>query len=254
MTRAHRNEMYPTIVFLDLEGTIFLKERRLDNGKVAPSAWTVLAERLGKECLREEEETKDCWLRGEYPGYVEWMRDTIRIHQKYGLTRKVFEEVVNGVEFTPGVHEAVSELKNCGVITAIVSGGLKALADRAQRELKVDHALSGCEYFFNHMTGVIEHFNLLPSDEQGKVGFVRLIAKEHGIDLRDCAFVGDGKNDVNLAKSVGFSLAFNAQPELQAVVSRAINQAEGEEDFRAVTDAIRVHFPRRSHLVAEGSQ
>lgn len=238
--------MYPKIVFLDLEGTIFLKEHRLDNGKVAPSAWTVLAERLGKVCLQEEEETKNRWIRGEYSGYVEWMRDTIRIHQKHGLNRQIFEEVINDVEFTPGIGDAIAELQRFGAITAIVSGAFKALADRAQRELKVDHALSGCEYFFDDETGLIEHFNLLPSDEQGKVGFVRLIANEHGINLHDCAFVGDGKNDIHLAQSVGFSVAFNAQPELRAVASWKIDQDKGREDFGAVTEAIRERFPHRS--------
>jgi phosphoserine phosphatase len=230
---------------MDLEGTIFLKNYRLDNGKVAPSAWTVIAEQLGPGCLAEEEETKERWNRGEYSGYVEWMRDTIRIHQKYGLKKHVYEEIINSVNFTPGVHEAVLEFQQHNTITAIITGGFKALADRAQKELKVDHALSACEYFFNDKTGIIDHFNLLPSDEEGKVDFMKLIAKEHGVNLEDCAFVGDGKNDVGLACAVGFSVAFNAQPELNEHVSFIVKQPKLQENFHAVAEAIRLSFPQR---------
>jgi phosphoserine phosphatase len=229
---------------MDLEGTIFRKEHRLDNGIAAPSAWTVIADYLGQDCLDEEEKTKQRWLRGDYCGYVEWMRDTIRIHQKYGLRRSAFEEVINAVEFMPGVHQAVSEFRNSGTITAIVSGGFKALADRAQRGLKIDHALSACDYFFNDQTGAIDHFNLLPSDEEGKVDFVMLIAKEHGVALKDCAFIGDGKNDVHLALAVGCSVAFNAQPELKQVAHIVIEQAQGQEDFSVVPNAIREYFTK----------
>jgi phosphoserine phosphatase len=82
--------MYPKLIFMDLEGTLLQKTIHLDNGKVAPSAWTLLAERLGADALREEEATKDRWLRGDYRSYVEWMQDTIRVHQQYGLTREIF--------------------------------------------------------------------------------------------------------------------------------------------------------------------
>src|SRR5688572_15311847 len=139
---------YPPIVFFDLEGTLLKKHYALDNGKVAPSAWTLLAEHLGKDCLREEEATKDRWLSGQYAGYVEWMRDTIRIHRDYRLTRDVFEQVMRSVDLMPGAERVFDELRANGVVTAIVSGGFKALGDRAQRILRVDHAICACEYFF----------------------------------------------------------------------------------------------------------
>jgi phosphoserine phosphatase len=230
--------MYPRLMFFDLEGTLLKKAYHLDNGKVAPSAWTLLAEALGPECLAEEEVTKDRWQRREYPGYVEWMRDTIRIHKKYGLKRKTFDEVMNSVEIMPNAGKAFDVLRTNRTITAVITGGFKALADRVQRELKIDHAFAGCEYFFDPASGEIEHFNLLPSDEKGKVQFMRLTAEEHGISEHECAFVGDGKNDVLLAQAVGFSIAFNAQEDLRRVATACIDQEQGEEDFLAVIEKL----------------
>jgi phosphoserine phosphatase len=227
---------------MDLEGTLLRKEYHLDNGKVAPSAWTLLAEHLGESCLREEEETKDKWLRGMYVGYVEWMRDTIRIHKKYGLTADLFYKVMNSVELMPGAKETVHEFRTKGATTAIITGGFKALADRVQKELKIDHAMSGCEYFFDDVTGEIEHFNLLPSDEEGKVDFMHLIVKEHAVQKENCVFIGDGKNDIYLAEQVGFSIAFNAQDELKRVATITIDHPPGKEDFREVAIAIGKYF------------
>lgn len=226
--------MYPKLIFMDLEGTLLQKVVHLDDGRVAPSAWTLLAEQLGPGALREEEATKDRWLKGGYRSYIDWMQDTIKIHKKYGLTLQVFEEVMNSVQEMPGARDAVRRFHERGAVTAIVSGGFKALTDRVQRNFKICHALSGCEYFFDPDTGQLEHWNLLPSDYEGKIHFVKAVMSEYGIPQEECAFVGDAQNDVLVAQEVGLSVAFNAQPALRQVCTYAIDQAPGNENFEEV--------------------
>lgn len=228
--------MYPKLIFMDLEGTLLQKSCHLDNGKVAPSAWTLLAENLGPEALREEELSKDRWLQNGYNGYIEWMQDTITIHQRYGLGKALFDKVMASVKEMPRVRETISSFKNNGAITAIVTGGFKALADRIQRSCKIDHSFAACEYFFNPETGHLEHWNLLPADYEGKVDFMKLIMKEHKFTKEECAFIGDGQNDVAMAKEVGLSIAFNAQPQLKQACTYVIDQLEGNEDFYAVAE------------------
>ena len=239
--------MHPKIVFLDMEGTLLKKEYRLDDGLVAPSAWTLLAERLGPDCLRDEQATKERWRTGGYKNYLEWMRATVDIHRKYNLTEPLFREVIKSVEFMPGVDVALEDMRRWGASTVLISGGFKALADRVQRRLRIDHALSGCEYFFDDVSKRIEHFNLLPADERGKVDFMRLICIEHQVDPQDCAFVGDGMNDVHLARDVGFSIAFNAQEDLKVASSAVIDQSIGCEDFREVVRVLEKRFEHRQN-------
>jgi len=221
------------LLFVDMEGTLFRKAIKIARGNTAPSAWTLIARHLGEDALREEDETKERWTAGKYKGYVEWMEDTIKIHRKYGLTKSFFEKVVGSVEYHTGVKETFKVLKKKGYRTALISGGFKANADRAQRDLKIDHAFSACEYLWDK-DGKIEHWNLLPCDYAGKVDFMKLIMKEYGLSPEECAFVGDGKNDVFLAKEVGMSIAFNGAEELQRVSTYSINQPEEEEDFREI--------------------
>ena len=220
------------IILFDMEGTIFRKVVKSTYG-VAPSAWTVIAKYLGPKAEKEEEITKQKWVNKKYSGYVEWMEDTIRIHKKYGLTKLVFDEIMNSVDYHLGVRETFKELKKRGYITGLVSGGFKAQADRVQRELKINHSFAACEYFWNNK-GKLVHWNLLPCDYDGKIGFIDLILKEYGLKPEDCAFVGDGSNDVPIAQHVGVSIAFNGAPELQEACKVSINQKKGKEDFRAI--------------------
>lgn len=223
----------PRIWFFDMEGTLLQKDHKLDNGKVAPSAWTGLAKMLGEECFVEEELTKDRWLNGDYKGYLDWMKDTVLIHQKYEMTSEHLQKVVDSAKFHDGVDELFDWLRSQGVITALITGGFKALADKVQRRLKIDHALSGCEYFFDDQ-GKIEFFNLLPSDHEGKLSFMRQVLFEHGLSPSDAVFVGDGKNDVFLAEQAGISIAFNAQKELSDMASYSIEQPKGQENLAAI--------------------
>ncbi|ELP3502774.1 HAD-IB family phosphatase [Vibrio vulnificus] len=211
--------------FFDMEGTLFKKNHRLDNGKVAPSAWTVLAEVIGHECYLEEEESKDKWLRGEYPSYTAWMADTVRIQIKYEMRKEHLDRVLESSEMHKGAKELLEYLKSEGVITALISGGFKQLADIAQVELGIDHSYSACEYFFDK-SGLVKHFNLLPTDEQGKLIFMRHLADEYNIPMEQCAFIGDGKNDVYLARKCGVSIAFNGQDELKAVSDLVVDQKQ----------------------------
>lgn len=216
-----------------MEGTLLKKEYSLDNGKVAPSAWTVLAKKLGDDCYQEEEFTKDKWLNGEYRGYLDWMADTVEIHKKYGLQKKHLDELVNDAQLHEGAFELFDWLKKNNVITVLITGGIKALADKVQRALKIDHAFSACEYFFDK-DGFVEFVNLLPSDNRGKSSFMKQVIYEHGLKPNDCLFVGDGMNDRFLALEVGTSIAFNAQPELEKVTTYRINQKQGQESLLSI--------------------
>lgn len=218
-----------------MEGTLLKKEYSLDNGKVAPSAWTVLAKKLGEQCYLEEELTKDKWNRGEYRGYLDWMADTVEIHKKYGLKKTHIDEIVADAKFHDGAEQLFNWLRKNGAITVLITGGFKALADRVQRHLRINHAFSGCEYFYDAQ-GIVEFANLLPSDNRGKASFMRQVIEEHGLSPSDCVFIGDGMNDVYLAKEVGISIAFNAQRELSDIASFSIEQGQFRENLYEIIE------------------
>ncbi|KAA5975293.1 HAD-IB family phosphatase [Pantoea sp. M_8] len=223
------------ICFFDMEGTLLVKNSSLDNGKVAPSAWTVLAKEISEACYIEEEKTKDLWLSNKYISYTQWMKETVGIQIKHGMNKNHLQNVLSQAKIQRGAEELINFLKKNGYLTVLISGGFKELADLTQRKLKLDHAYSACEYFFD-LDGNIEHFNLLPTDEEGKLVFMKHLASEYDSDLENCIFIGDGKNDVFIAKNVGTSIAFNAQKELKDVATFIVDQEN--PDLSAIIDLI----------------
>ncbi len=63
------------------------------------------------------------------------------------------------------------------------------------------------------------------------------LAEEYSVSLSNCIFIGDGKNDVHLAREVGTSIAFNAQKELIDVSTFSVKQKE--PDLTALIPIIR---------------
>ena len=187
--RSKRGKMSKIkLIIFDVEGTIVRQHYEYDKYKninVAPSMWTKIAEHLGKKALKEEEKTKEKWTSGKYRGYVEWMEDTIKIHQKYGLTKKFFNKLLKKfVHYYPGVKETFKELRKRGIRTVLISGGFKNEADKVQQDLKIDHSFAACEYFWDKK-GKLIHWNLLPCDYEGKLDFMRLIMKEHKLSKEE---------------------------------------------------------------------
>lgn len=224
------------ICFFDMEGTLLEKNSSFDNGKVAPSAWTVLAKEISEACFVEEEKTKDLWLANKYISYTQWMKETVEIQIKHGMNKNHLQTILSQAKIQRGAIELIHSLKTQGYLTVLISGGFKELADLTQRRLKIDHAYSACEYFFND-DGSIEHFNLLPTDEEGKLVFMKHLASEYNSELENCIFIGDGKNDVFIAKNVGTSIAFNAQRELREVSTFIVDQKT--PDLSVIIDLIR---------------
>lgn len=232
--------MIPRILFLDLEGTLFRIPPFVSETQVAQSAWTTLAARLGEDCLRDEEASKKKWERGEYRNYMEWMDDSVRTLQKHGLTASLFENVIDSLEEVPNIRREVGILREAGSVIAIITGGFKRLADRAQVAIRAHHSLSACEVFFSSETNKVVHWNLLPSDYVGKIDFMKLLIREYGCQSADCAFIGDGNNDALLAEQVGLSIAFNAQPRMRAAATYAI-QTDHDVGFSGISELILNH-------------
>lgn len=221
------------MIFFDMEGTLFSKKVKMPSGRCSKTIWTGIAEILGKDALNEEEETIKKWNRQEYEGYLDWMEDTIKIHLKYGLKKDTFESLVKSVEFYKGVKESFRAFREKNIKTAILTGGFKQMADRAQKELNIDYSVSSCEYFWDR-NGKLSKWNLIPCYGKGKALILRSIMKDLNLKRLECAFIGDAEDDVWPASEVDISIAFNGSRKLQEICSFVINHHEGNENFQDI--------------------
>jgi phosphoserine phosphatase len=204
-------------------------EKTLETRKFS-SAWTLLCDLLGPVASKINQDNWKRWSDRGYPGYSEWVIDTIKIHKEYGLPKALFDAVVNeSAKYFSGVAETFQALQSQGITIALVSGGLKAMADRVALDFGLEHCFSSAEYFWNS-DGTIRHWNCQPSDFIHKKRLVKLLLHDLGISKEQAVFIGDGGNDREVAQYVGFSIGFNTKPYHEFFWDTYVKQ----EDLRAV--------------------
>ncbi|MBR9703268.1 hypothetical protein GOV10_04480, partial [Candidatus Woesearchaeota archaeon] len=226
---------HPAIDLLccDVENTLVKTRVHLDNGKVAPSLWTAIAEELGPEALDDEEALKDKFVAGKYLDYASFVVETVMMHQKHDLHKNLFDEVITRADYILGVPEAIEEMQDMGINHMIaVSGGFTALCDRIKEELRFDMAFGACEMIWdeNYKVMACRAHN---TDYGDKIRFLESYIKKHDINPERVGFVGDGKNDAQIAEYVinngGIAVSFGGQEELEQVPDIEIMRFQGEK-------------------------
>jgi len=114
----------------------------------------------------------------------------------------------------------------------IVTGGFRELARRAQQDLRIVHAFCACEYIFGN-DKKLRSYNLLPCDFEGKIDFIRLMLREYRLADSDWVIVGDGANDVHVAKEAPLSIGYRPHSDLRSVANESVDNFK---DILAILD------------------
>lgn len=208
------------LLVCDVEGTIFQAKYKIDGTDYASTMWQPLARCLGPDAIREEKESHRKWENKEYNNYTEWVKETFNIHKKHRLHVDNFNKLVNDAEYIDGVVEFFDRIDRSKYIPVLVSGGFEELIFRAQKELKINHGAGACKYIFCDKTGVLLDCILTPCDFSGKYNYVKTIFDVYSLDPgTDWVFIGDGKNDIDIAKRSPLSFGINPHPELAKEVT-----------------------------------
>ena len=137
-------------------------------------------------------------------------------------------DIVSSTKLVPGVPETIATLRDHGIKTAILSGGLDIMADDIARRADIEYVLTN-KLGINDdiLTGTVE--NIIGWAD--KAEHINTILDHFGVTLDETAFVGDGRNDISVLSVVGLSIAFN--PEDQDVADSA-QVVIRENDLRAI--------------------
>ena len=201
---------------------MFKTSIRLPGTSLSSTIWQSVATALGPAAVREEIETHERWARREYTSYLDWMKDTIEIHRRYGLHEQVFRSIIDEAQYNDGVAETLRCVDRSVYEIVLISGGFRELAERVQRDFSIPHAFAACEYLFD-AEGMLAAYNLLPCDFHGKIDFIRLMLREYGLDSSSWMFVGDGANDAPIAEAAPLSVAYGKDAHLRQVATHAID-------------------------------
>ena len=140
-----------------------------------------------------------------------------------GKNAKSYFELVNSLEYLPGVKETFEYVKKRGLITAIISGSSIDVARRVQKDFGVDHV------FANELVikdGKISGEFVWPigAGKEKKAEVIRDLCKDLNIKPSEVIYIGDSDMDIEAFKEVGLSIAFNSSSEeLKKVATNVVN-------------------------------
>ncbi len=221
------------LLVCDVEGTIFKAEYKIPGTDFASTMWQPIAQALGEDAIREERESHIKWDRSKqlcadgrnhYKNYLEWVKDTAQMHQRHKLQRDVFETLIASAIYNDGVIDFFKEIQiTQNYIPVLISGGFQELIKRAQIELGIEHGFGACEYIWGE-DNLIKAWNLQPSDFEDKYAFLSLLFRNYNLkDTKDWIFIGDGKNDADIASRAPISFAINPHVELASVSTYTVD-------------------------------
>ncbi|MEA3255184.1 MAG: HAD-IB family phosphatase, partial [Candidatus Altiarchaeota archaeon] len=138
--------------------------------------------------------------------FDEWAERDVTLWEGVDIER--IKDILYSAHLMTGIDETLHNLKR-NYRLAIISGGLKILADYLKDRFSMDYSF-GNELRVND--GRVKGINQVV-DFKGKGRILREIADDMGIEIDECAAVGDYINDIPMFKAAGFSVAFNPKDE-----------------------------------------
>jgi phosphoserine phosphatase len=144
---------------------------------------------------------------------MEFIRRDATLWKENGkpITKKRLSEILSDVPLMKGAKKCISDLKNNGIKTAIVSAGLDILAEKVANKLGIDYVLAnGLETDENgHLNGV----GILGVKLMYKELAVKSLSEEQKISLEKIASVGNSCYDIPMFETTGLGIAFNPGDE-----------------------------------------
>jgi phosphoserine phosphatase SerB len=169
------------------------------------------------------------------------LRERVKLLE--GLSEADALRVAGGVPLMPGAKTLMSELKTCGIRTALVSGGFTIIAGPVGSMLGMDYVYANELVIQDgRVTGEVRG----PLTKQNsKKEVLEEICRLEKISPTDCIAVGDGSNDLCWAGVVGKFIAFNAKQ----VVKDAADVVVEDKDLGCLIPIVKQED--KSHMLKE---
>jgi phosphoserine phosphatase len=212
------------LVALDMDGTL------VD----VPSSWAMVHAHFGAE----NSEGLRRFMAYEIDD-LEFVRTDVRIWWQHrpGLTIDDVSEILAAAPLMPGARTLIDGLRERGIRTAIISGGIDVLADRVARELGIDRVLANG--FRLHPDGRLTGEGIVRVPIHRKEDVLADLQAEWKIDPSETASVGNSEIDVGMFRRSRVGVAF--QPEDDKVRDGATDVVT-DHDLGRVLDVLR-RFP-----------
>ena len=140
-----------------------------------------------------------------------------------GKNAKPYYDLVNSLEYLPGVEKVFKYTKKQGLITAIISASSIDVARRVQKDYGVDHLFAN-ELVIKDGKVSGEFIWPIGVGKHKKAEIIQHLCKDLGVKSKEAIYIGDSDTDIEAFKEVGLSIAFNSvSEELKKVASHIVD-------------------------------
>ncbi|WP_312794379.1 phosphoserine phosphatase SerB [Kocuria sp.] len=193
------------LVVLDVDSTLIRQE-----------VIELLAAHVGREA--EVAAVTERAMRGEID-FAASLRERVAVLE--GLPASAIDDVAAVVRLSPGAKVLVQTLLREGHAVAAVSGGFSQVLDPLAAHLELTRAAANeLEIQDGVLTGRVAGRIV---DRAMKAEVMGQWAQELGVAPEDVMAVGDGANDIDMARAAGLSVAYRAKPALREVADTQVS-------------------------------
>lgn len=141
-----------------------------------------------------------------------------------GVDAALLDRIGESLQLTAGARTLIETLQGHGVYCGIASGGFTQVCQYLVDDLRLDYCAANLlEVVDGTLTGRVLGDVV---DGAGKARALRDFATRHDISLADTVVIGDGANDIEMARAAGLSIAFNAKPALREHCDVALDEPD----------------------------
>jgi HAD superfamily phosphoserine phosphatase-like hydrolase len=180
--------------------------------------WTTLHRHFRTDA-RARHEAREAFRAGRLP-YEDWFRHDVVLLRAAGATREAIVDLFRTIPTVPGARPTLAALRAAGAKLAVLSGSVDLLLETALPGEHFDHVLINRLAF--DAAGLIQGGTATEYDVDRKAEGVRELCRREGLAPARCAFVGDNENDVEAARTAGFSIAFECKSARLAAVASVV--------------------------------
>ncbi|MCT2020464.1 phosphoserine phosphatase SerB [Kocuria marina] len=193
------------LVVLDVDSTLIRQE-----------VIELLAAHVGREA--EVAAVTERAMRGEID-FAASLRERVAVLE--GLPASAIDDVAAAVRLSPGAKVLVQTLLREGHAVAAVSGGFSQVLDPLAAHLELTRAAANeLEIQDGVLTGRVAGRIV---DRAMKAEVMGQWAQELGVAPEDVMAVGDGANDIDMARAAGLSVAYRGKPALREVADTQVS-------------------------------
>ena len=116
-------------------------------------------------------------------------------------------KILSKFTYNKGAREIVEYLKDKGYKLVLISGSIDLLVDMVAKDLGMDYSKANNTFIFDDM-GKLTGVHSFGDDIHAKSEHLESFCDLLNIDMKECACVADGENDIEMFRKTGHGITF----------------------------------------------